>query len=263
MELHYNPLLWTQRLIAFAVLLQTIELLLLKASFNDNGIWRWDVLRREFTIFPAPIQRLFAIALRYPNFLFLLYLQLAAAILLLLDSELSVWSVMLLVSNLLICLRWRGTFNGGSDYMTVVVLSALVVAVTFKDNDLVVLGCLWYIAIQSCLSYFLAGIAKIQRRNWLNGRALQSFLSSACYESPKIIASILRNSLMLRLLSWSVIFFETSFPLVFVGSGVADTYICIALVFHLINFYLLGLNRFIFAWAATYPALYFCASLVP
>ena len=34
-----------------------------------------------------------------------------------------------------------------------------------------------------------------------------------------------------------------------------------AIGFHLVNFYAFGLNRFLFAWAAAYPALYFCSGL--
>ena len=36
----------------------------------------------------------------------------------------------------------------------------------------------------------------------------------------------------------------------------------VALGFHLANVYAFGLNRFLFAWLAAYPALYYCSSLL-
>jgi hypothetical protein len=35
--------------------------------------------------------------------------------------------------------------------------------------------------------------------------------------------------------------------------------VAVALAFHIANVYVFGLNRFVWAWAATYPALYFCS----
>ena len=63
-------------------------------------------------------------------------------------------------------------------------------------------------------------------------------------------------------LAWSVIGFECLFPLAWF-----DPRLCLLLMaagagFHLLNSYVFGLNRFLFAWLAAYPALWFCSQLV-
>src|SRR5690349_20745414 len=111
--------LWTERAIALAVCLQTIELLQCRQAYADSGIWRWPLLRGEHDALPAPLRWLFAACLPYRPFLALLLLNLVAAVLLALGV--SAAAPFLLFTQVAVCVRFRGTFNGGSDSLTVLI----------------------------------------------------------------------------------------------------------------------------------------------
>jgi hypothetical protein len=264
-----SALAWVEKLIAIAVILQTLELLALRKTISNEGVWRWDSLREDFAIFPTPIRVAFASVLRYPNFIFLLLARLVCAVLLLSFpffgplSYLIFWPIFgLLLGTTLISWRWRGSVNGGSDFMTLIILMALGVATLFKNDPKVGIGCLWYISLQTCTSYFNAGWVKARRPNWRTGKAVAGFLNSTIYESYNLgpsLLSVASHPSLRVFASWSVITFECAFPLALTGPHASLAFIGAALVFHLVNAYIFGLNRFLFAWGAAYPALYYCS----
>jgi hypothetical protein len=70
------------------------------------------------------------------------------------------------------------------------------------------------------------------------------------------------NSLVLsQFASWAVMIFECLFPLALVNTQSCLAFMSVAILFHLSNFYLFGLNRFLLSWAAAYPALLYCSQL--
>jgi hypothetical protein len=249
------------RIIAFAILLQSIELLKIRAVIKEDGIWTWTVLRKEFDVFPRPFLAFFEFLLPYPRFIKLLYFQIAASGFLMLYPT-PVFAIGLLLSATLCCLRWRGTFNGGSDFMTLIVLTGVSVGLVFSNTVSLEKASLWYITIQACTSYFRGGLSKLRTRNWRSGRALKGFICSSMYPVDNLLGRLIDSSQVLFLMSWVVILFECSFPLALVSPKVCGIYIGLAFVFHLANFYSFGLNRFLFAWMATYPALYFCSHVL-
>ncbi len=251
----------TKQIISYAIILQTIELFQIRKSFSDQGVWRWENLKVEFEIFSKLTQKILAFTLKYENFLVLLSLRLVAAIYLIFYSNAFLF-LYLLISTLLISLRWRGTFNGGSDYMTIIVLSALTFDSFFSTaSDKVSLAAMWYITIQICSSYFISGVVKIRRSNWRNGAALRGFMSSTIYKYNAVSKLISDNKIISIILSWAIIIFEVGFVLALLNPLLCVGFIMFALAFHLANFYFFGLNRFIFAWLACYPALLFCSGL--
>jgi hypothetical protein len=166
---------------------------------------------------------------------------------------LSVW---MLVTTALIAVRWRGSFNGGSDFMTLVVLTGVAISAGFGNTPQAQTGCLWYIALQVCTSYFVAGFAKLKKGNWRSGRALQGFLGSTIYQPSSLLSAVTRRRGLLCFVSWVLIFFECSFPLALLNSRFSAVYLGLAVGFQLMNFYVFGLNRFVWAWGAAYPAIW-------
>lgn len=248
-----------EKLIAFAIILQTIEFFQIRASFSDSGVWRWRDLKKEFQIFSRPVYRVISFLLEYKNFLIILALRLLLAFLLMFQGNFFVIFV-LLVLTILINFRWRGTFNGGSDYMTVLVLLCLTVQSFFSDSEKVSVGVILYLTIQLISSYFIAGLVKIKNANWRNGKALMGFVSSTIYNENQLTLLLKRKEIAF-LSSWVIIVFELSFPLALLNTKACTAYIAMAVLFHIGNFYIFGLNRFIFAWLACYPALYFCSKI--
>jgi len=251
-------LFWTQKLIALAIALETLELLKTRDTLSENGIWKWSILKKEFEVFPNVFQKFFALIFSYNNFTYLLLARLTLAIL----AIFFYWPTPIILLSILTVftyMRWRGTVNGGSDYMTIIVLLTLAIAMTFETSPKIVLACLWYITIQTCSSYFIAGISKLKQKGWRNGEALGAYLCSNLYVTPLAAQRFATNSFLILLASWTIIIFECAFPFALVRPDICAALIGIALVFHLANFYIFGLNRFLFTWSATYPALYFCA----
>ncbi len=251
---------WTEWLTALTIVLQTVELLAVRSYFSDNGVWRWEVIRREFETAPYPVRLLTDALCSYRFFLPLLVFRLLAATLVVFIPSWPLFAFLLL-SQVIICVRWRGTFNGGSDYMTVILLSALLFASLFERQPTFCFAALCYVALQSFASYTVAGYAKLRSHCWRNGIALSLFLEESLYEAPTSFQALLRKSYIQKLLAWGVLAYECGFPLIFLHPIVCVGFLGAGFLFHLLNAYLFGLNRFLLTWIATYPALYLCASI--
>lgn len=259
-------ILWVQRGIALAVLLQTVELWQLRPHLSDRGIWRWSSLQPEHDALPALLRLPLAAVLPYRAFTVLLGARFGCAVCLLAGSfhdpaPTGTWlAPVLLFTQLSICVRFRGAFNGGSDYMTVLILLALSIA----QNPLLARAALAYIAVQTTLSYSIAGFSKLKSAAWRDGSALRAFLDLAMerHGAPRALVRQLTSPRRSQLLSVCIIAFECTFPFAWLGPRVCATYLALGLGFHLANNVVFGLNRFFFAWAAGYPALFFCSQLL-
>jgi hypothetical protein len=218
---------WVGHLISFAVILQSIEFFWIPA-------WRWQTLAPDFPKVLAPVLR---------SHQLLNVLRLVAAILAM-YSPIPAALALMVVTTWLINVRWRGTFNGGSDFMTFHILLAWFIASVAPGFEK---ACLLYIAIQVILSYFVAGIAKLRNPEWRSGHALETFLNRVDIMPPKNVCFIL---------SWVLMVFEVLFPL---ALKMPLPFVVMAIFFHLTNVYVFGLNRFFFAWLAGYPALFLIA----
>lgn len=163
----------------------------------------------------------------------------------------------LIVSSVGLIVRFNGPLGGGSDSMTFQVLIGLLIAALSVANPILVRVGLGWIAAQSVLSYFLAGIAKLKTYNWRTGLALQALLrTDGPYTIFKPTRKFAESKALCAGLSWMIIGFEIAFPLVLILPWEGKlVMLSIGSLFHITNAVVLGLNRFIWAWAATYPAL--------
>jgi hypothetical protein len=243
---------------SFAVVLQTLEYFQIRSTFGSEGIWSWQVLKRDFLSLSRPI---FATFLSDRAFLLLLALRLCAALAAPFFEGGLLWSF-LWFSTFAVALRWRGNFNGGSDSMMLIVLASLAVTELFGQENLAVARvCLGYVATQTCLSFFIAGVVKIRKEKWRSGDALLGFLSSDYYAVPALLGNAFtRSQNLVRGASWLVILFECLFPLALAHPSVCFIFIGCALAFQLTNAVVLGLNRFLWAWASAYPALFWLST---
>jgi hypothetical protein len=168
----------------------------------------------------------------------------------------------LFISHVLMLLRWRGAFNGGSDFMTLIVLTGMLIAQCMAqagDPELGWRAGLWYISLQTVTSYFMSGWVKLLQPQWRSGEALVVFLNGAIY-GPLPARHLLSRPLLARAVAWAFIVWECCFPLAFIGPFTALFFCATAVVFHFLVFWFFGLNRFFWAWLATFPAILGCAS---
>lgn len=246
------------RLISFAVLLQGLEILLLRRAWSKNGAWDWDILKKEYS---PKLQRYLSVFLDEKYFLILICIQILMAAINVFAAQFLL-SGGLLFTTVLIAVRFRGTFNGGSDYMTTLILLAVFIAGFCPDNSLGQLACFAYIGIQTILSYFIAGLTKLKEKSWRNGQAIKQFLLHSNYPVDSNTKALIKKPFFALMASVIILIFECTFPLVLLDKRICLIYLCIGFLFHLENFFVLGLNRFVFAWLAAYPALYYLSDYI-
>ena len=241
-------LLLMLRLLGILAVIQGIEFHCLRKYWSDDGIWRWVDLRSEL--------HGFELVLAGKSFLVLNWVRLLLGLVAIVQPSAGL-AVALLVMHVLTLLRWRGSFNGGSDYMNLMLLLGVSAGLVFAHIPAVGWFCLWYMTLQLALSYYRAGYVKVKNRQWRSGEALGAFMGSPRYQQGPWSLALLERPKVLKFAAWVVMIFELSFPLSLLGPNWALAYMTVGFFFHLSNSYWLGLNRFFFAWLAAYPALYF------
>lgn len=251
-----QALSWSARLGALSLALQTLELWLVRAACRDDGVWSWPVLREEHRALAVPLRWLLAGLLPYRSYVTLLALR--VPLLVALGCGVLPAAGALLATQLAIGARFRGTFNGGSDYMTVTLLLGLTAA--SLGHPLLARAGLAYVCVQLVLSYFIAGLVKLAQPAWRRGEALRQLLSSNRYGTPAWLQRLVNAPGVAWALSIGLLMFECGFPLALGGSRMALGSLALGLAFHAGTVLAFGLNRFLFAWAAAYPALLFFSS---
>jgi hypothetical protein len=150
--------------------------------------------------------------------------------------------------------RFRGPYNRGSDRMTLLALACISIARLAPSPHAAELA-LGYLALQLLLSYFVSGVAKLASAEWRAGRALIELFAVSSYPASESLRGLARYPRALALLGYATLFFELAFPLALVDARALAVALVAAASFHLANAALLGLNRFVWAWLAAFPAL--------
>jgi hypothetical protein len=161
-------------------------------------------------------------------------------------------------------LAWRQRYGeDGADQMNLIVAVTLVLTVgPFQSMTALQLG-LAFLAAQLALSYLSAGVAKLISPVWRSGAAVGLVLNTASYGSRPAGALLKRLPWAGRLLTWSVVAFEISFPvaLVLPWPWVAVP-MAIGAFFHASIAIVMGLNNFVPAFLSTYPALLYTSMFI-
>jgi len=226
---------------------------------GQHGLWSWAIQRQDIP--NAFAQKLFDALFAENIFNGLLWARLLALGSLVVQGANLANVTFLFVSNLAVLIRWRGAFNGGSDFMTLVVLTGLLISQWlgyFESPELGWRACFWYITIQSITSYFVSGAVKLLRPEWRNGSAMTIFLNAAIH-GPLSQNHRLRNPWLATLGSWTFILWECAAPLALLEVRLAILFCSVAALFHFLVFWFFGLNRFFWAWMASFPAIAWCA----
>ena len=148
----------TECLFGWSLGIQTVEYLFMKQVTGPQGLWAWSVQRRDIP--QAWVRSVLDVLFTPDVHQMHLLLRLQAALVLIFSGGSFALLLFLFLGNLLILIRWRGSFNGGSDFMTLVVLTGLLIAYTvgiFASADIGIQAGLCYICIQSITSYFISG----------------------------------------------------------------------------------------------------------
>ncbi len=184
-----------------------------------------------------------------------LFLPRLALALLLLAGTGTAWVLVALCLHTVVTLfRFQGPYNGGSDRMGTLILFCLCLAHWLPPPwQEVALG---YLAVQLVLSYFISGQVKIANPDWRNGRALQDVFRFSAYPVSEGLRGLADWPGLLFGASWAVMLFEVLFPFSLLEPRLLMVALIIAALFHLANAFLFGLNRFVWAWLAAYPSIF-------
>jgi hypothetical protein len=251
-------------LFAISLLIQTFEYIKLLDYTGEESVWSWQIQRADIPQSQAWVMHLLDRLLSHSSYKFLLWFRLLGALSLVVYGV-SIWSAwFLLISNLLLLVRWRGAFNGGSDFMTLVVTCGL----TLGQSCALVTGeamgwviSLWYVSIHSITSYFMSGWVKLISREWISGVCMPVFLDSGVY-GPLESNSFLAKRPVAIICSWSFILWEALMPLALIRTELAWVFCSIAVLFHFLVFLFFGLNRFFWAWLVSLPAILYSSTWV-
>jgi len=245
-------------LLGWSLVLQTLEYLRVQQL---DRVTLWPLLSSEIPAHPAWARPLLTRFFTDRNYIALLVLRLALAVALMFGQVGLIGATVLFALALLLLLRWRGAFNGGSDFMTLVGLTGLLIAHAagaLTHPDLGWRAGLWYVTLQTVSSYFVSGWVKLLRPEWRSGKALAQFLDSGVH-GPLPAHSLFRRPWLAKICAWSFTVWEGCFPMALFDDRLAAVICAVATVFHGLVFRYFGLNRFFWAWLATFPGILYCA----
>jgi hypothetical protein len=250
---------WLELLGGFSILLQCVEYWRIADSTDPDGVWAWRVQRADIPASPVWVRALLDMLYQPRLYRAQLLLRGLAALCLMVGGNQWWLAVGLFAGQLLLLVRWRGAFNGGSDFMTLITVTGLLIAQVvglFAGAEMGWTVALTYIGLQTLSSYFVSGWVKLKRPEWRNGQAMTVFLNSGLY-GPLPPDSVFRRPLVALLCSWAFILWEGLFPLVLLWPDGVGIFVLLAGVFHFLVFWFFGLNRFFWAWVVNLSSVFF------
>lgn len=243
----------------------TLEFIANIRECRKDGLFSWEFWRetkwRKHPRLKAIANPFFA----YPGVLIVLLARLALIGLLLYQlsrgSRLDpILMTALVASQLYINFRYT-VGKDGSDQMSTIVLLMLCGIAWFPERPVIAIACVVFMAFQSVLSYLTAGIAKLISPDWRSGDIILGVIGTETYGS-RFMAGLLREHKFLRrAMNYSTIAFESLIVLALVLPSPWNAwFLVIPLMFHVACAAMMGLNIFIFAFAATFPALLYVSN---
>ncbi len=157
-------------------------------------------------------------------------------------------------ASLVMLWRFQGPYNGGSDKMTVLILSCLSLAHLAPSPYWAEMA-VSYLAVQLVLSYFVSGWIKIINPEWQSGRALCDVFRFSAYPVSEGLRAWADQRAVLFAMSWAVMLLEVLFPLALLHPDALKLALVCTAAFHLSNAVCFGLNRFFWIWLCAYPSL--------
>jgi hypothetical protein len=255
-------------LVVFSVgiLITTLEYFTIIREFQSGGIYSWEVFRGMVSRAKAgkPWRRAVDLLYDKKGVSTLLLLRLVSAVLLIGISperwEFTALAVTLAASHLAFSLR-QVFGEDGSDQMNSIIAITIAVCVGPHSSPWLLEIGLWFLALQACLSYFSAGVAKIVSPVWRSGAAVLLVFNTGSYGDESAGAFLTRYPAVARAMTWGTVVFEVTFPAclllpprmmwLILGCGVA---------FHLTIAVVMGLNNFVWSFLAVYPAIAYVAA---
>ncbi|MGW7452812.1 alpha/beta fold hydrolase [Streptomyces sp. NPDC054787] len=253
----------SERLSAATHLVASLEYLTTERDRRHGGLNNWEVNREaSFSTWSPVLRKVLDLAARPRVTRALHVVRVGAAATLLAPSprpaRVAANALLSGTSLVLYPLNHYGT--DGSDQVSFLVQSVATVARAGERNAQLVDACLWFVALQSTLSYAVSGWVKMTSANWRSGRALTGVMRTLTYGDRTAWELVRRHPRAAHALCAGVLALECAFPAVFLAKGrAAPLMLGSAAVFHLANARVMGLGRFLWSFVSMHPAVLYAA----
>lgn len=256
---------WIIRFLAIYIIIDSAEKLSVHTQFKQGGLFDWETIKQNgyFKNRSAmPLQLVNAI-FSYPGWMLLIAIRGWAGLMLIIAPDNSVLTkIMLLavfITSSLINLRNKPLGAETENRFALMITGALLLRY-FVSTPVTTVACLWFIALQSCLSYVTAGAAKLFYADWRNGNGILNVFDSPSLVPTKNVAHWLnKHNKFAKLLTWGTLSIECAFPLALFGQPLLWLFLGWGVLFHAAIAIFIRLGKFFWIWIATYPAIIFVA----
>ncbi|QWF82481.1 hypothetical protein [Amycolatopsis sp. CA-230715] len=249
----------TEVISATGIALASLEYLMRPKHFEESGLLSWQVGRTKYRWTSRKSADVLNPLFRPPGVQGVIGLRLTAASLLIApgakQSVRTAAVAYLAVSNWLLHIR-NSYGTDGTDHMNMLVYAALTLTKLFPGDTKAKEICTKFIAGQSVLSYLAAGAAKAVSPYWRDGSAMSGVFRTHTYGERHVGELLKKFPSLAKAGGWGTIIGESIFPLVlFGGKKTAVSLLATGAAFHAGNAAFMGLNRFLWAFCSTYPAV--------
>ncbi|MBO4161210.1 alpha/beta fold hydrolase [Micromonospora antibiotica] len=249
---------WTERISSVTHLFASLEYLTRSRDRQRGGANNWAVNRRTFHEHAPRLTRALDLAAndRVATALHVSRAVAAAALWLPLGRRQRVAANAVLTGSQAALHAQHLYGSDGADQVSFLVQALTTAARAGQRRPAVVDACLWFVALQSVLSYTVSGWAKLPSETWRSGRALPGITRTLTYGDPQVWQLMRRYPRLTKLAAHGVLAMECAFPLAYAAKGRPAPYLlATAGAFHLVNARVMGLGRFFWAFTSTYPAV--------
>lgn len=244
------------------ILISSLELLYNWETYKDDELFSWKIISSTKMTQRKGVLNILSFFLKYPNFLGVLSIRIVAILFtFILGNTLETFLIAIIIITTLF-INYRSIYGqDGSDQMSSIILVTLLIYSIDPTNTVIANAGIWFICLQTLLSYFTAGYFKSKGEKWTTKpNAVFQIFNTSTYGSKPIAAVLKDNTTMTKLLTWSTVAVECTFPLVLVtGYPGMIVFLGWGFIFHLMNALVMGLNSFFWAFIATYATIIYCA----
>ncbi len=248
---------WAVRLCAVSQLIGLLELAVARRELAPGGFLDWTLIGvlnpRARTRAGSFIRKTFR-RIEPRLFIWILFVAAAVALLLLAWPSVAPLIAIAWIMQIVIMKRYHLTFDG-SDHMTVVVLLACLLG-RVEPDPLAARAAVTFLAAEVTLAYLAAGLYKATSSYWQSGHAIAMVVQTRMFGQAAAARLIRHHPVIGRAATYSVFCWESLFVCFLVAPPpVILTILVLGIGFHLGCSVIMGLNRFIFVFVASYPAV--------
>ena len=255
-------LFWVEQITAIGVCVSALEWLAQPERVRETGLFSWTVLRLRH---PRLVEGLLAKALdkvfSYHCTITFMIVRLGLGFALLaLPLPFSVRNLavgLLAVATILLRLRAPIGLDGSDQMSSIVLITATLAHIVGTDPAISIV--LWFLTFQALLAYSVSGWLKLREAGWRDGTFLGRVLSSRTYGHQRFGPFLKRHRRLAAGFSQLFILTECCFPFALIApKPIAMLILCGGIAFHVVTAIVMGLNTFVWAFTATYPAIIYC-----